>query len=306
MPEPVASLFGRELDAAIDDRTHEALRLVRDFIYDEIGNRFDDDALYLLRRRLEPRLAALALPDFDAYQRFLRAAGASARRAELDEIADRITTNETYFFRESYQLDAFSQSILPALAEGRQRARRLTVWSAACSSGEEAYTIAMLILESGLFEGWEVRVFGSDLSRRVLKVARAAEYGASSFRVTDAARVERWFEPVAGGRTWTTAAPRHRVRDEVRALCRFGQINLVDGEQASVLGEFDVAFCRNVLIYFDAASRRRVIATIERKLSPGGYLLLGHSESLAGLSTGFELVHLPSDMVYRRPMTGAR
>jgi chemotaxis protein methyltransferase CheR len=289
--------IGREVDLAIDDRTHEALRLIRDLIYDETGNRFDDESLYLLRRRLGPRLGALALPDFPAYYRYLRGTSGEARRGEIDEIADRVTTNETYFFRESYQLDAFSGELLPRLAALKARSRRLHVWSAGCSTGEEVYTIAMLILESGLFPGWDVRVFGSDLSRRVLKVARAAEYGSGAFRVTEAERVTRWFEP---------CGQKQRVRAEVRALCRFGQINLVDPDMAAVLGEVDVAFCRNVLIYFDQQSRRRVIETIERKLSPGGYLLLGHSESLAGLSQGFELVHLPTDMVYRRSQGGAR
>lgn len=284
--------LNREVDFELDDRTYEALRLVRDFVYEETGNRFDDDALYLLKRRLEPRLPVLAVPDFAAYHRFLRTSGAVTRRAELDEIADRITTNETYLFRESYQLDAFSQHILPELAKAKARSRRLAVWSAGCSTGEEVYTIAILILESGLFEGWDVRVFGSDLSRRVLKIARTGEYGAASFRVLEGHRVTRWFEQ---------AGAKRRVSDEVRAICRFGQINLVDSDMTAVLGEFDAAFCRNVLIYFDGVSRKKVIATLERKLSPGGYLLLGHSESLAGLSAGFELVHLPNDMVYRRP-----
>jgi chemotaxis protein methyltransferase CheR len=288
---------GRDLDQSLDDRTVEALRLVRDFIYEQTGNRFDDNALYLLRRRLEARLGALALPDFSAYQRLLRATTGEARRAELDEIADRITTNETYFFREAYQLDAFSSSILPELAVSRLRTRRLNIWSAGCSTGEEVYTIAILLLESGLFSGWDLRVFGSDLSRRVLKVARAGEYSQTSFRVTSTDRVKRWFEPCGA---------RQRVRAEVRALCRFGQINLVDADMAAVLAEFDVAFCRNVLIYFDQTSRRRVVATIERKLAPGGYLLLGHSESMSGVSQAFELVHLPTDMVYRRPHGATR
>ena len=293
MSDPRFVAARRDVDFTVDDRTHEALRLVRDFIYEHTGNRFEDDALYLIKRRLDVRLAALAVPDFGAYHRFLRAASAEVRRGELDEIADRVTTNETYFFRESYQLDAFTESLLPLLANTRAKQRRLAIWSAGCSTGEEVYTIAMLVLESGRFAGWDVRIFGSDLSRRVLKIARAAEYGQSSFRVTSPERTRRWFEPVG---------TRHRVRPEVRALCRFGQINLVDPDMTAVLGEFDITFCRNVLIYFDAASRKRVITTIERKLAPGGYLLLGHSESLAGVSQGFELVHLPSDMVYRRPM----
>jgi chemotaxis protein methyltransferase CheR len=294
MSDRVVGALGREIDFSLDDRTFEALRLVRDFVYEQTGNRFDDDALYLIRRRLEARLGVLSLPDFAAYHRFLRATSGEARRAELDEIADRITTNETYFFREAYQLDAFAGSLLPKLASDRARTRRLSIWSAGCSTGEEVYTIAILLLESGLFDGWDVRVFGSDLSRRVLKIARGAEYGPASFRVTSAERLARWFEPVGN---------RHRVRADVRALCRFGQINLVDPEMAAVLGEFDVTYCRNVLIYFDTPARRRVISTIERKLIPGGYLLLGHSESISGLSQGFELVHLPTDMVYRRPLT---
>jgi chemotaxis protein methyltransferase CheR len=297
MSDRVVGVQGREVDFSLDDRTFESLRLVRDFVYEEVGNRFDDDALYLLRRRLDPRLQALAVADFEAYHRYLRAATPEARRAEVDEIADRITTNETYFFREGYQLDAFSQELLPQLAALRGRSRRLSIWSAGCSTGEEVYTIAILLLESGLFSGWDVRVFGSDLSRRVLKVARAAEYSSASFRVTTPERKNRWFEPVGS---------RLRVNADVRALCRFGQINLVDPAMAAVLGDVDVAFCRNVLIYFDSASRRRVISTIERKLTPGGYLLLGHSESLSGLSQGFELIHLPTDMVYRRSVAGPR
>ncbi|MEO6953208.1 MAG: protein-glutamate O-methyltransferase CheR [Polyangia bacterium] len=284
--------FVSAADSDPDGRTHEALRLVRDFIYEQTGNWFEDGALYLLRRRLASRLPALALPDFHEYQRVLRASPESIRKAELDEIADRVTTNETYFFRERSQLDSFSEHLLPRLAHERARSRRLGIWSAGCSSGEEVYTIAMLILESGLFTGWDVRVFGSDISRKALRTARTAEYGPGSFRVTDEARIERWFDVVDG---------KHRVKYEVRDLCRFGQINLVDSDATSVLGTFDVAFCRNVLIYFDAESRKRVISTLERKLHPGGYLLLGHSESLAALAAELELVHLPNDLVYRRP-----
>jgi chemotaxis protein methyltransferase CheR len=213
------------------------------------------------------------------------------RRAELEELIERVTTNETYFFREQYQLDAFRFEILPELLDRQPRGRRLSIWSAGCSSGEEAYTIAMLILETGKFGGWDIRVFGSDISKRVLAAARKGVYGRASFRSTDPHLQRRWFREVDG---------KHQVRDEVRQLVSFGQINLV--EDASVLlGDVDVIFCRNVLIYFDQASRRRVIDTLYRKLNKGGYLLLGHSESLINLTTAFELVHLKNDMVYRKP-----
>src|SRR5262245_49946026 len=129
----------------------EVFRLLRDVIYDYAGLFFDEDSTFLLQRRLVPRLDTLALPDFHDYYRFLRAATPETRRAELDEIVERVTTNETYFFREGYQLDAFRDEILPAIHAQAPRGKRLTVWSAGCSSGEEAYTIAILTLESGLF-----------------------------------------------------------------------------------------------------------------------------------------------------------
>lgn len=270
----------------------EGARLVRDVIYDYCGLFFADDSLYLLGRRLRPRLEALSLEDFTDYYRYLRSVGPETRRCELEELVDRITTKETYFFRESYQLDAFRHELLPAIWEARPRGPRLSVWSAGCSTGEEAYSIAILILESGLFAGWDVRVFGNDISRRVIQVARRAVYSRASFRTTDEYHLRRYFREVDG---------KHQVRDEVRSLVNFGHINLLDEAMISLVGEIDVIFCRNVLIYFDHVSRRRVIATFHRKLVRGGYLLLGHSESLSNISTSFELVHLKQDMVYRKP-----
>jgi chemotaxis protein methyltransferase CheR len=270
----------------------DAARLVRDVIYNYCGIFFEDDSLYLLDRRLRPRLEALSLEDFTDYYRYLRSAGSEARRSELEEVVDRVTTNETYFFRESYQLDAFRHEILPAIWSARPRGNHLSIWSAGCSTGEEAYSIAILILESGLFGDWDVRVLGNDISRRVIQVARRAVYGRASFRSTDEYYLRRYFREVGG---------KHQVRDDVRSLVNFGHINLLDDAMVSLVGEVDVIFCRNVLIYFDYASRRRVIATFHRKLIHGGYLLLGHSESLSSISTSFELVHLKQDMVYRKP-----
>jgi chemotaxis protein methyltransferase CheR len=270
----------------------ESQRLIRDLIHEHCGIYFEEDSLYLLHRRLLPRVQALSLSDFGQYYRHLRTASKEARRGELEEIVDRITTNETYFFREAYQLNAFRHEILPQLHERRPRGNRLAVWSAGCSSGEEAYTIAILILETGLFGDWDVRVFGNDISRRVLATARRGTYGRASFRATDARLQRRYFREVDG---------KHQVRDDVRQLVSFGQINLLDESMVALVQEVDVIFCRNVLIYFNKQARRRVIDTLHRKLVRGGHLLLGHSESLSNLSTSFELVHLKNDMVYRKP-----
>jgi chemotaxis protein methyltransferase CheR len=268
----------------------EVFRLLRQSIYEYSGLFFDDDATFLVQRRLLPRLEALSLQDFSDYYRYLRAATPETRRGELEEIVERVTTNETYFFREGYQLAAFKDEILPAFAASGKK--RLTIWSAGCSSGEEAYTIAILLIESGLFVDWDVRIFGSDISRRVLQTARKGAYGRPSFRTTEPRVLRRYFREVDG---------RHQVRDEVRQLVSFGQINLFDEPMTAIVGEVDIIFCRNVLIYFNAESRRKVIDTLHRKLVKGGYLLLGHSESLINVTTAFELVHLKNDMVYRKP-----
>jgi chemotaxis protein methyltransferase CheR len=270
----------------------ETFRLLREIIYDYCGILFADDNAYVVHRRLLPRLDALAMADFSEYHRYLKSCDDVARKHELEEIVDRVTTNETYFFRESYQLLAFQNEILPELARTRPRGRRLSVWSAGCSTGEEAYTIAILILETGLFSDWDVRIFGNDISRRCLQVARKAQYGRSSFRAADDRLVRRYFREVDG---------KQQVRDEARALVSFGQINLMDDAMTRVIADVDIIFCRNVLIYFDQKARKKVIATLHDKLVRGGYLLLGHSESLMNLTTAFELVHLRNDMVYRKP-----
>jgi chemotaxis protein methyltransferase CheR len=268
----------------------EEFRLIRDLIHEYCGIYFHDDSKFLVHRRLAPRLVELGMVDFSQYHRFLRYD--PKRKAELEQIVEVITTNETYFLREEYQLDAFRDEILPSLEKKRLRGRRLMVWSAGCATGEEAYTVAILIKESGLFSGWDVRVFGTDISRRVLSVARRGQYGRSSFRVADEKFRRRYFHEVDG--KW-------QVSDEIKALVSFGQINLMDEESLGLVGEAEVIFCRNVLIYFDHEAKKRAVAAFYRKLMRGGYLLLGHAESLLNLSTSFELVHLSRDMVYRKP-----
>jgi chemotaxis protein methyltransferase CheR len=279
----------RPLDP-IHPMSDEEFRLLRNLINDHCGILFEDSNKFLVERRLSPRLEALGLDDFTAYYRHLRYA--PDRRSEYEEIIERLTTNETYFFRERYQLDAFQFEILPRLAISGAPTKRLRIWSAGCATGEEAYTIAMIVLETHLFRDWDVRVFGSDISRKVLAAARKGQYGRSSFRQTEEAMLRRYFDPVDG---------RYQVRPEVRALVSFGQLNMLDDLGHALVGDMDVIFCRNVLIYFDQESRRRVVNLFHRKLVRGGFLLLGHTESLLNLSTAFELLHLENDMVYRRP-----
>jgi len=267
----------------------EEFRLLRQLVYEYCGIFFQDDIRYIFEKRLAARLQQQGLCSFGDYYRFLR--HSPQRAKELEQIVDLLTTNETYFFREAYQLKAFTDEILPEIIERRSAQKRLRVWSAGCSSGEEAYTIAMLLIEKQELKGWNLEVFANDISRRMIQAARRGVYAKSSFRAIDEYFWKKYFRPIDG---------RWQIVDEVKALVSFGHLNLLDQEMLELIGAVDVIFCRNVLIYFDKASRVKVVKTFYQKLEPGGYLLLGHSESLLNVSTDFELVHLKNDMVYRK------
>ncbi len=266
-------------------------RVLRDLIHEHSGIYFEEDKMYLLKRRLAARLEVTGTRNFSEYTRLLRY-GSRGRR-ELEEAVDRVAVNETYFFREDYQLRAFADEILPEIRWERPRGKRLSIWSAGCSTGEEPYTISMLVLESGVFSDWDVRIIGSDISRRVLRAASRARYRQSSMRETSEARRARFFR---------RDGSHFEVRESVRAPVAFARLNLLEHQPLDLVGEVDVLFCRNVLIYFDTSARERVLDSFYEHLAPGGYLLLGHSESLLNLSTAFELVQLQNDTVYRKPL----
>ena len=272
----------------------EEFRLLRDLVNEFCGIRFPDDMTFVLERKLKERLQSLDIPDFAEYYHYLRYHPDA--RGEIERAVDVLTTNETYLFREEYQLRAFQREVLPLLYERGRKQRRLSIWSAGCSTGEEVYTLAILIRESRMFEGWDVRVIGNDISRRVLQVARRASYGPSSFRSMPEQYAE-YFVETSEGRT---------VRQDIRAMCNFAHLNLLDAARYSVIGMVEAIFCRNVLIYFDTASRRKVIEGFYERLQPEGFLFLGHSESLLNVSTAFELVHLSSDLAYRKPAAPGR
>ena len=243
-----------------------------------------------MQRRLAPRLEATGARTFVDYARLLQY-GSRGRR-ELEEAIDRVAVNETYFFREAYQLRAFSEEILPEIRWEQGRDPTLSIWSAGCSTGEEPYTISMLIQETGTFAGWDVRIVGSDISRRVLRTASRGIYRRSALRETSDARRQRFFREVPGA---------FEVRENVKAPVAFARLNLLEHQPLDLVGEVDVLFCRNVLIYFDTVVRERVLRSFYDHLAPGGYLLLGHSETLLSMSTQFELVQLQNDTVYRKP-----
>jgi chemotaxis protein methyltransferase CheR len=269
----------------------DEFRLIRDIIHCHCGIYFEYDTKFLLEKRLVKRLACHRMDSFREYFHYLKYN--RGRDQELSDLMDILTTNETYFFREGFQLKAFSEEIIPELKKVKEEKgeRDIRIWSAGCSTGEEPYTIAMLLIESGLLNGWKVEIFGTDISHRVLQQARKAVYGKSSFRTTKEEHLRRYFTETDSG---------YRISDGVRGMVTISHLNLLDENRVLLLGKMDIIFCRNVIIYFDQSAKKRVVEMFYRSLREGGYLLLGHAESLLNASTAFALRHLKNDMVYQK------
>lgn len=282
--------FTDEIRLAADE-----FRLLRDLVNRHCGIVLTIEQRPIIERRLRERLSLHGLQSFSEYYQLLRSPDHG--REELDEAIDVVTVNETYFYREEFQLSALQNEIVPILRKPPLNRTELAIWSAGCSTGEEVYSLAMLAAEAGLVGGTDLRIFGSDISRRCIAHARRGVYGPASFRALPAYLRRKYFVERPDGL---------HVSEELRPWCHFGHLNLLEPAKVSVVGRVDVILCRNVLIYFDDASRRQVIDMFYDRLVPGGFLLLGHSESLLNVSTAFELVHLRDDLVYRKPVSASR
>ncbi len=266
--------------------------LLRDCIYVHCGIYFDLGSKYILEKRLYHRLTDLNFTTFYDYYHFLKFD--RNKDQELAYIMDVLTTNETYFFRESFQLKAFTDEIIPELITRKIAcgSRSLKIWSAGCSTGEEPYTIAMLLSTIREIKGWSIDIIGTDISQKVLKQARRAIYSKSSFRATEESNLQSFFHQHEDG---------YKVNDSIREMVTISHLNLFDTHRLAMLGKVDLIFCRNVIIYFDLEAKKRVIDSFHSALHDGGYLLLGHSESLMNISTQFTLRHFKNDMVYQKP-----
>ena len=265
-------------------------RMLSDLLRGHCGLHFDAETRYVFEKRVMRRVRELELTSFAAYHLLLRSGPQAS--GELARLIDELTVNETYFLRERAQLVALVSEIVPEL-RGSRDGRPVQIWSAWCASGEEPYSVVMLAREAGLVPGADFRVYASDISQRALRRAREGVYREASFRDCDPALRERYFARCEQG--W-------RIADAVKKHVDFIHLNLFDASKLALLGTLDVILCRNVIIYFDATGKRRSIGTFHAKLHPGGYLLLGHSESLINLSSSFELHQLRRDLVYRRPI----
>lgn len=259
------------------------------------GLHFPEEKRYLLENRLGQRLKDLALHSFDAYASHL--ASLDGADGEWDVLLNLVTTRETYFFREASQLDLITRELLPQLLPAkRQRGdSNLRVFSAACSSGDEAYTLAILLQESsGLPIGLRWEVTGMDISPQAIQQAQAAIYGTYALRHLPAGMLQKHFQEVPG-QGWQPVS-------QLRQRVSFRRGNLMDPLQVRTSGLHDIILCRNVLIYFDAEARRSILTNLAASLAPGGFLLTGFSETPKDGVPGLEVRRFGVHTVYQKAL----
>ncbi|MGD0509024.1 MAG: protein-glutamate O-methyltransferase CheR [Terriglobales bacterium] len=270
-------------------------RQIRDLVYKVSGIYKAEEKLYLLADGCARRMMQLNARTPREY--WDRLTAAPARDAELRELLNEITTGETCLFRSQPQLDALRKVILPELVteKAKQITKRLRIWSAGCSTGEESYTLAMNMLEEsdGLLKGWTVEILATDLNDRSVETAKAGIYGDYALRNTSDLYKRKYFS--------TVDQKKLQVRPEVKKLITFSRLNLQDDSKMLFMKGMDLIFCCNVLIYFDGTSKSKVISHFYSNLSFGGYFFLGTSESLMKLNEQFHLVHFPGTIAYWKP-----
>ncbi|MEO0587870.1 MAG: protein-glutamate O-methyltransferase CheR, partial [Planctomycetota bacterium] len=269
---------------------------LRKIVYDRAGIHFQDSKKYVLESRLARRVEELDFDSFDQYLMFLTAG--PYQMDEFQEMFNRITINETSFFRNEPQLDAFERQILSGLLEARSKTKTLRIWSAACSSGEEPYTLAMQVHRSlGVrLSDWRIEILGTDISEKVLMQAQSGVYGHYAVRSVNPMILSRYFQQDGN---------QYVLDPTIKSMVHFEKLNLKDRAAAKRFGTFDIIFCRNVLIYFDDQMRQRVVQMYHDQLADDGTLLIGHSESLRNLNVAFEAMSIPQAFAYQKAFGGS-
>lgn len=264
---------------------------IRNLVYEECGIFMPETRFRWLEERCIRRMAVVNATSLMQYFNYLTSH--AGRAAEIKHLLNEITVGETCFFRNQSQLDALQNVILPDLVARKmgQGLHHVRIWSAGCSTGEEPYTLAILLMENsaGVLKNWTFEVLASDLNENSLVAAQAGIYGDYALRNMKRYYLNKYFEP---------EGDLYRVKREVCSQVRFSRINLLDDARMVFMKGMDIIFCCNVLIYFDTASKRRVVQHFYNNLLADSHLFLGHSESLFGVSEDFKLVHYPGATGY--------
>jgi chemotaxis protein methyltransferase CheR len=270
--------------------TQDEIRRLCEFIYRRTGMSFSDDKRYYIDRRLLERMATTGSSSFQSYFAMLR----SDADQEIEFLINAFTVNETYFYREDHQLRCMTSDLLGNILNGKASGQPIRIWSIPCSTGEEPYSIAIWLMENWKdVDRYNIEIVGSDIDTRALKAAMEGIYGNRALMRLPPDVVGRYFEKIGDDR--------YRIDEGLRNSIQFTAANVVDPADTRRFGKFDIIFCRNVLIYFDDASRRIAAENLYDRLHPGGYICLGHSETMSRISSLFGVCRFSDAIVYQRP-----
>jgi len=270
--------------------TDATFRQLRDFIYEKSGIFIPDNKKYFIENRLGKRVQEKNLKGYEDYLYVLKFGG---DKAELTKLFDLITTNETFFFREPQQFEVFGGELMAKIiAENAKSGRKdIRVWSAASSTGEEPYTIGMLLLEKPETAALRKDIYASDISESVLSSAAAAVYGSYAIRNIPDNYMKKFF---------TNTNQQYQLSATVKSLVRFMKVNLIEDKDSKSIRGMDVIFCRNVLIYFDEKAKQKAVSLLYDALRPNGYLFIGTSESLHNITRAFKPTVINKVIVYQK------
>jgi chemotaxis protein methyltransferase CheR len=270
--------------------TEEDFRKLAEFLYRRTGMVFTETKRYYVERRIETRMTATSSRTFADYFAFLR----SEARNEVEHLINAFTVNETYFYREDHQLECLTKDLLRERVQGKGAGSAIRIWSAPCSTGEEPYSIAMWLLENwSQVDTFDIEIIGSDIDTQVLEAARTGVFGKRALMRLPPELIAKYFRP--------TEDEQWLIIEDLRQSVQFSRVNIVETRETRPQGQFDVIFCRNVLIYFDDESRRVAAENLYDNLLPGGFICLGHTESMSRISPLFEVCRYSDAIVYRKP-----
>jgi len=261
-----------------------------EYFYRRTGISFGENKRYFVDKRLIDRIQKTGASGVDDYFEHLRRYDANG---EIEILINLLTINETYFYREDHQLDCLVNGILPELVSGRRKGDRIRIWSMPCSTGEEPYSIAIYLLENWpKVDDYDIEIMASDIDTNVLRAAESGSYEARSLHRLTPDLVRKYFV--------STGAESYKLIDAIRQSVRFTKVNASDPAEMRAFTHIDVIFCRNMLIYFDDRSRRQVVEFFYDSLAQGGFICLGHSESMSRISSLFDVRKFPQAIVYQK------